>query len=77
MTTTKPVSEAGRRRGGLESATTKKIAPPQSDKPAKPVRRTLPKALRPRIVGDAPVTPAPVILWDDPFDPGPDPKVRG
>jgi hypothetical protein len=77
MTTIKPASGASRPQVGFESTTAEKIAPPQSDKPTKPVRRRIPKALRPRVVGDAPVAPAPVILWDDPFEPAPDPKARG
>jgi len=70
MTTTKTTSGPRATRPGFGSAPAENIAPPQSDKPAKPVRRVVPKPFRPRAVGDAPVASSPpAILWDDPFDP--------
>lgn len=62
---------------GPRPAASEKTAPPQYDRPAKPAIRRVPKSLRSRVVGDAPPASAPaVILWDDPVDPHPDPKLK-
>ena len=78
MTTTKSTSGPGAMRPDFGSVSVENIAPPQSDKPSKPVRRVVPKPFRPRVVGEAPAASAPpAILWDDPFDPTAESKPKG
>jgi len=56
-------------RGGLRSPSAGKTASPQNDRPPKPVRRVMPKPLRPHLVAKGPpAAVSAVILWDDPVE---------
>jgi hypothetical protein len=69
MTTTKSTSRTAMGGSGLRSPSDGKAASPQNDRPPKPVRRVMPKPLRPHLVakGSPAAVPA-VILWDDPVE---------
>ena len=71
MTTNKASSGLLTGSAGIRIATAEKTAAAQGDKPAKAVRRLLPKPLRPKVMGNPESTAIlpPVILWDDPVDP--------
>jgi hypothetical protein len=66
--------------GGAGSGRTakEKTEATRGDKPAKPVRRVVPKPLRVRLLGNAESTviPPPAILWDDPVDPATGAKLK-
>lgn len=69
MTTIKSTSKTPAGGGDLHSPPVGKTASPQNDRPPKPVRRVMPKPLRPQLVakGSPAAVPA-VILWDDPVE---------
>ena len=71
MTTSKAPSELLAGTAGIRITTAAKTAVAQGDKAPKPVRRPVPKSVRPKVLdgAEAPALPAPVILWDDPVDP--------
>ena len=69
MTTMKPTSEVAAGTANSRSVAGGKTAPPQTDRPAKPIGRVVPKPFRPRVVGDEPQASVPaVILWDERVD---------